>query len=86
MDERRKKEEKRPLRTNHLLLMGDFNPFAKSENEIHSWVQMIRVCITDTGIQFGILKCAVLNKKHLQVSNYLTGKECGIQMRTDMST
>ena len=45
---------------NHLLFMDDSKLYNRSENELDSLVQTVRVFSEDIGIEFGIEKCAML--------------------------
>ena len=45
---------------NHLLFMDDLKLYSRSEKELDSLVQTVRVFSEDIGIQFGIEKCPML--------------------------
>ena len=45
---------------NHLLYMDDLKLYAKSEKELDSLIQTVRVFSKDIGMQFGIEKCSTL--------------------------
>ena len=44
----------------HLLLMDGLKLFARSEKEVDSLVQTVRICSEDLGMEMGISKCAVV--------------------------
>ena len=48
---------------NHLLYMDDLKLYAKSEKELDSLIQTVRVFSKDIGMQFGIEKCSTLVMK-----------------------
>ena len=52
---------------NHLLFMGDLKLFAKSEEQIDSLVNSVRIFSDDIKMEFGLLKCAVLIMKRGKV-------------------
>ena len=52
---------------NHLLFMDDIKIFAKSEHEINGLVSTIQILSKDTGMEFGIKKCGVLQLKRGKV-------------------
>ena len=58
----------RQKKINHLLFMDDLKLFGKSEQEIESLVQTVRVFSEDIKMEFGIDKCAVvgLNRGKLE--------------------
>ena len=45
---------------NHLLFMDDLKLYAKSEKELNSLIQTVRMFSDDVGMVFGLEKCAVL--------------------------
>ena len=45
---------------NHLLFMDDSKLYAKSETELDSLIQIMRIFYDDVGMVFGLDKCAVL--------------------------
>ena len=45
---------------NHLLFMDNLKFYSRSEKELDSLVQTIRVFSKDIGMEFGIEKCAIL--------------------------
>ena len=45
---------------NHLLFMNDLKLYSRSEKELDSLVQTVRVFSEDIGMGFGIEKCAML--------------------------
>ena len=45
---------------NHLLFMDDLKLYAKSERELDSIIQAVRIFSDDIGMVFGLDKCAVL--------------------------
>ena len=45
---------------NHLLYMGDLKLYGKSNNEIDTMIQTVRICTTDIGMKFGLDKFGVL--------------------------
>ena len=45
---------------NHLLLMDDLKLYSRSEKELDSLVQTVRVFCEDIGMEFGTEKCAIL--------------------------
>ena len=47
-------------RVNHLLYMDDLKLYRRSENGLGSLVQRVRVFSEDTGMEFGIERCAML--------------------------
>lgn len=57
-----KKGCKGPL-LNHMLFMDDLKLFSKTDREIDSLVETVRLCSSDIGMEFGISKCAVLSMK-----------------------
>lgn len=50
-------------RLNHLLFMDDLKLFGRTEREIDSMVETVRLCSSDIGMEFGISKCSVLTMK-----------------------
>ena len=48
---------------NHVLYMDDLKLYAKSEKELDSLIQTVRVFSKDIGMQFGIEKCSTLVMK-----------------------
>ena len=44
----------------HLLFMDDLKLYGKSERDLESLVEMVKVYMADIGMEFGIEKCAVL--------------------------
>ena len=52
---------------NHLLLMDDLKLYSKTIQELDSLVQAVRIFSSDTGMQFGISKCAMLEMKRGKV-------------------
>ena len=54
---------------NHLMYMDDINLFAKNEKELETLLHAVRIYSQDTGMEFGIEKCAMLvmksGKRHL---------------------
>ena len=47
----------------HLFFMDDLKLLTKSENEINSLVQTVRMCSSNIGLEFWITKCAVTIKR-----------------------
>ena len=47
-------------RINHLLFMDDLKLYSRSEKGLDSLVRTVRVFSEDTGLEFGIEKCAML--------------------------
>ena len=45
---------------NYLLFMDDLKLFARSEKEVDSLVQTVRICSGDIGMEMGISKCTVV--------------------------
>ena len=45
---------------NHFMYMDDIKLFAKNEKELEILIQTIRIYSQDTGMEFGIEKCAKL--------------------------
>ena len=45
---------------NHLLFMDDLKLYAKSEKELNSLIQTVRIFFDDVGMVFGLEKCAVV--------------------------
>ena len=45
---------------NYLLFMDDLKLYSKSEKALDSLIQAVRMFREDTGMQFGIYKCAML--------------------------
>ena len=45
---------------NHLLFMDDLKLYAKSERELDSIIQAVRIVSDNIGMVFGLDKCAVL--------------------------
>ena len=56
-------EFKNKLKINHLLQMDDLKLFAKTENDVESLINTVRIVSDDTGMQFGLSKCAVIALK-----------------------
>ena len=52
---------------NHLLYMDDLKLHCKSEKELDSLIQIVKIFTTDIQIDFGIDKCAVLIMKRGKV-------------------
>ena len=52
---------------NHLLFMDDLKLYARSERELDSLVQTVRIFSDDIGMEFGMDKCAVLVMKRGRV-------------------
>ena len=50
----------RNQKLNHLLFMDDLKLYAKSERELDSLIQTVRIFSDDVGMVFGLDKCAVL--------------------------
>ena len=48
---------------NHLLFLDDLKLFVKSEKELESLLQTVRVISDDIGIKFGLDKCASMTMK-----------------------
>ena len=48
---------------NHLLFMDNLKLYSRSEKELHSLVQTVRIFSEDIGMEFGIEKCAMLVMK-----------------------
>ena len=48
---------------NHLLYMDDLKLYGKSNNEMDTLIQTVRICTTDIGMKFGLDKCGVLAMK-----------------------
>ena len=48
---------------NHLLFMDDLKLYSKSEKELDSLIQTVRIFSEDIGMEFGIEKCAMLVMK-----------------------
>ena len=48
---------------NHLLFMDDIKLFAKDIRQLDSLVQTVRIFSNDTGMEFGIQKCAMVQLK-----------------------
>ena len=53
---------------NHLLYMDDLKLYGKSNNEIDTLIQTVRICTTDIGMKFGLDKCGVLAMKRGKVT------------------
>ena len=51
-------EFKNKLKINHLLRMDDLKLFAKTEDDVESLINTVRIVSDDTGMQFGLNKCA----------------------------
>ena len=47
-------------KVNHLMYMDDIKLFAKNEKELETLILRIRIYSQDTGMEFGIEKCALL--------------------------
>ena len=45
------------------MYMGDIKLFSKNEKELETLIQTVRLYIQDIGIEFGIVKCAMLVMK-----------------------
>ena len=45
---------------NHLLFMDDVKLYAKSQSQLDTLIQSVRIFSNDIGMKFGIEKCAVL--------------------------
>ena len=45
---------------NHLLFMGDFKLYGKSENKIKGLLSTVEIFSQDIGMEFGIKKCGVI--------------------------
>ena len=45
---------------NHLMYMDDIKLFPKTEKELETIIQTVRIYIQDIGMEFGIEKCAML--------------------------
>lgn len=67
--------EKEGPQINHLLCMDDLKLYAKNEDEMDALVQTVHICRADIGMEFGIIKCAVLT----MISGQLV-KSCGIEL------
>ena len=52
---------------NHLLFMDDLKIYGKSEKQVYTLLNTVRVFSQDIGMQFGINKCAVLLLKRGKV-------------------
>ena len=50
----------RNQKLNHLLFMDDLKLYAKSERELDSLIQTVRIFSDNVGMVFGLDKCAVL--------------------------
>ena len=50
----------RNQKLNHLLFMDDLKLYARSERELDSLIQTVRIFSDDVGMLFGLDKCAVL--------------------------
>ena len=48
---------------NHLLFMDDLKLYAQKEKSLESLVQAVETYSNDTGMEFGICKCALLTLK-----------------------
>ena len=48
---------------NRILFMDDIKLFGKTENEINSLIQTVRICSQDIKMEFRVNKCAVLTMK-----------------------
>ena len=69
-------------RINHLLFMDDLKLFAKNEKEIDSLVQTVRIFSDDTGVKFGLEKCAAMTmKRGKRVHSDGTALPDGTQLR-----
>ena len=53
----------------HLLFMDDLKLFAKTDAQLESLVQTVRICSDDIGMKFGISKCAVVSLKRGKRAN-----------------
>ena len=56
-------EFKNKLKINHLLHLDDLKLFAKTEDDVESLINTVRIVSDDTGMQFGLSKCAVIALK-----------------------
>ena len=63
---------------NHLLFMDDLKLYSKSEGTLDSLTRTVRIFSKDTGMQFGIDKCAMLVMKKRKIV-----KLDGIQLPND---
>ena len=45
------------------MYMDDIKLFAKDEKELETLIHTVRICSRDTGMEFGIEKCAMLVMK-----------------------
>ena len=54
---------RKEFKLNHLLFMNDLKLFAKSDDQIDSLVQTVFPLSKDTGMELGLKKCGVNNKK-----------------------
>ena len=48
---------KKECKLNHLLFMDDLKRFSRSEMQIETLVETVRVFSTDIGMEFGLKKC-----------------------------
>ena len=56
-------EFKNKLKINHLLHMDDLKSFAKTEDDVETLINTVRIVSDDTRMQFGLSKCAVIALK-----------------------
>ena len=47
-------------KVNHLLFMDDLKLYARTESQLDSLIQSVRIFSNDIGMKFAIVKCAVL--------------------------
>ena len=52
---------------NHLIFMDDLKLDAKNRNELDSLVQTVRMFSKEVGTQFGIQKCAMVERKRVRM-------------------
>ena len=57
-------------KTNYLLFMDDLKLYAKNEKSLDSLVQTVRIFSDDTGMEFGIDKCATLVLKGEKIAKF----------------
>ena len=72
---------------NHLLFMDDLKLFAKSEKELESSMQTVRIGSDDIGMKFGLDKCASMTTKrgkrvHLDCVCLLDGSQVKVLVET----
>ena len=58
---------------NHLMYMNDTKLFAKNEKELETLIHAVRIYSQDTGIELGIGKCSISNKKRQTTPNGRNG-------------